>query len=86
MLKVIYRNGYAIIAFKICLITFATKAVVKLELSYNYLQHYPVFVNERITLLNSIRQININALEQSDSVVTIIFRYGDTTLITHEVT
>ena len=44
----------------------------EIESGSHYLLHCSLFVNERITLLNSTWQINPNILEQNDSVATRI--------------
>ena len=63
--------------------TFAIRAVVKLEQSSDYLQHCLLFVTERITLFEFIQidRSTLMLLEQTDSIVAMIFMYGDTSLI-----
>ena len=49
----------------------------KNESNLHYLLHCSILVSQRMTLLNSIRPINHNTLEQNHYVITRTFLYGD---------
>ena len=40
------------------------------ETTNHYLLHFPIYTNERMTLLNNIRNINTNILDQNDTITT----------------
>ena len=52
----------------------------EIENSTHHLLHCRTYTNERLTLLNNIKNINCSILESSDAAVTKILLFGDNTL------
>ena len=51
-----------------------------IESSCQYLLHCPIYSNERLTLVNVIKGINISILKRNDSEINKVLLYGNSSL------
>ena len=78
--KFSYRTHRFKHSFQDSLKTFLSCGKSEVETSSHYLFHCSNYWEERLALLNTVKNINISILQQSDSKFTCVLLFGNTSL------